>query len=258
MMPEPFAPQTVLVTGATAGFGSAIARRFAAGGARVILAARRADKLAALAYEIGERAHPVVLDVRDRAAVEAAIAALPAPFAEIDLLVNNAGLAMGLEPAQKADLDDWDTMVDTNVKGLMYMTRAVLTGMVARNVGHIVNLGSTAAEFPYPGGNVYGATKAFVHQFSLNLRADLLGTNVRVTDIQPGLCGGTEFSSIRFKGDDAKAAALYADTTPLTADDVADAVVWVATRPAHVNINAVQMMPIVQAFAPLAVKRSTA
>lgn len=257
MTPEPHAPQTVLVTGATAGFGLAIARRFAADGARVILAARRAEKLAELANELGERAHAVLLDVRDRAAVEAAVAALPARFAEIDLLVNNAGLAMGLEPAQKADLDDWDTMVDTNVKGLMYMTRAVLPGMVARDVGHIVNLGSIAGEFPYPGGNVYGATKAFVYQFSLNLRADLLGTNVRVTDIQPGLCGGTEFSNVRFKGDDAKATALYAGTTPLTADDVADAVHWVATRPAHVNINAVQMMPIVQAFAPLAVKRST-
>lgn len=257
MNPKPFAPRTVLVTGATAGFGLAIARRFAADGARIVAAARRAEKLAALATELGERVHTVVLDVRDRAAVEAAIAALPAPFAEVDVLVNNAGLAMGLEPAQLADLDDWETMVDTNVKGLMYMTRTLLPGMVARNVGHIVNLGSTAGAFPYPGGNVYGATKAFVHHFSLNLRADLLGTNVRVTDVAPGLCGGTELSTVRFKGDEARAAALYADTIPLSADDVADAVHWVATRPAHVNINAVQMMPVVQAFAPLAVKRST-
>ncbi|GAC1306292.1 MAG: bifunctional NADP-dependent 3-hydroxy acid dehydrogenase/3-hydroxypropionate dehydrogenase YdfG [Vulcanimicrobiaceae bacterium] len=246
----------MLVTGATAGFGRAIARRFAGDGARVIAAGRRVDRLAELAAELGDRVHTVVLDVRDRAAVEAAVAALPAPFAEIDLLVNNAGLAMGLEPAQLADLDDWETMVDTNVKGLMYMTRTVLPGMVSRNAGHIVNLGSTAAKFPYPGSNVYGATKAFVYQFSLNLRADLLGTNVRVTDIEPGLCSGTELSEIRFKGDVAKAASLYADTTPLTAEDVADAVHWVATRPAHVNINAVQMMPVVQAFGPLAVKRS--
>ncbi|GAC1304584.1 MAG: bifunctional NADP-dependent 3-hydroxy acid dehydrogenase/3-hydroxypropionate dehydrogenase YdfG [Vulcanimicrobiaceae bacterium] len=250
-------PQTVLVTGATAGFGLAIARRFAADGARVVAAGRRADNLERLRDEFGERVHCVVLDVRERAAVEAAIAALPEPFAAVDLLVNNAGLALGLEPAQRATLDDWETMVDTNVKGLLYVTRAILAGMVARDAGHIVNLGSTAAEFPYPGGNVYGATKAFVHQFSLNLRADLLGTAVRVTDIQPGLCGGTEFSNVRFRGDDAKAASLYADTTPLSADDVADAVHWVATRPAHVNINVVQMMPVAQAFAPLAVARST-
>jgi len=256
MTPKASAPQTVFVTGATAGFGLVIARRFVADGARLVAAARRADKLAAVRAELGDLVHTVELDVRDRAAVEAAIAGLPEPFAAIDLLVNNAGLALGLEPAHRALLDDWETMVDTNIKGLMYMTRAVLPGMVARNRGHIVNLGSIAGEFPYPGGNVYGGTKAFVHQFSLNLRADLLGTDVRVTDIQPGLCGGTEFSTIRFKGDDAKAASLYADTMPLSADDVADAVHWVATRPAHVNINAVQMMPVVQAFAPLAVKRS--
>jgi 3-hydroxy acid dehydrogenase/malonic semialdehyde reductase len=249
-------PSVVFITGATAGFGLAIARRFVADGTRVIASGRRADRLAAIGEELGELVHPVVLDVRDRAAVEHAIAALPAPFDAVDVLVNNAGLALGMEPAQEASLDEWDAMIDTNVKGLTYMTRALLPGMVARDRGHIVNLGSTAAEFPYPGGNVYGATKAFVYQFSLNLRADLLGTNVRVTDIEPGMCGGTEFSSVRFRGDDAKAAKVYEGTVPLTADDIADAIHWVATRPPHVNINSMQLMPICQAPGPLAVKRT--
>ena len=185
----------VLVTGATAGFGTAIARRFAADGARIVAAARRAERLEALKAELGaDKVLPLVLDVRDRAAVMKAVEGLPAEWAAVDVLVNNAGLALGLDPAQKADLDDWDTMVDTNVKGLMYLTRAVLPGMIERKCGHVINLGSTAGEWPYPGGNVYGATKAFVRQFSLNLRADLYGTPVRVTDIQPGLVGGTEFS----------------------------------------------------------------
>jgi 3-hydroxy acid dehydrogenase/malonic semialdehyde reductase len=245
----------VLVTGATAGFGAATARRFARDGARVVATGRRTELLDALAREFPGLVHPLELDVRDREAVVAGLAMLPAPFLEIDVLVNNAGLAIGLEPAQDAKLDDWDTMVDTNVKGLMYVTRAVLPGMVARDRGHIVNLGSTAAEFPYPGGNVYGATKAFVHQFSLNLRADLLGKNVHVTDIAPGLCGGTEFSNVRFRGDAEKADAVYAGTTPLSADDIADAIHWVVTRPAHVNINSIQMMPVIQAPGPLAVKR---
>ncbi len=245
----------ILVTGATAGFGAAIARRFAAGGARIVAAGRRRERLDALVAEFGRDViHPLVLDVRDRAAVEAAIAGLPAGFAEIDLLVNNAGLARGLAPAQEADLDGWEAMVDTNVKGLMYVTRAVLPGMVARGRGHIVNLGSTAALYPYPGGNVYGATKAFVRQFSLNLRADLLGTRIRVTDIEPGLVGGTEFSVVRF-GDAQKAAKLYEGADALTPEDIAEAVHWVATLPARVNINSIEMMPVTQAFGPLAVHR---
>lgn len=246
----------LLVTGASAGFGLAIARRFAAEGWRVIAAGRRQDRLAALVEELGAgRALALPLDVRDRAAVAAAIEGLPPTFAEIDALVNNAGLAAGLDPAQGADLDDWDAMVDTNCKGLMYVTRAVLPGMIARDRGHVVNIGSTAGEWPYPGGNVYGATKAFVRQFSLNLRADLFGTRLRVTDIEPGLVGGTEFSSVRFKGDAARAAAPYAGTDPLTPEDIADAVHWVASRPARVNVNTLQVMPVAQSFGPLRVHK---
>ena len=245
----------VLVTGASSGFGLAIARRFAADGARIIAAGRRADRLEALRGELGaDNVLPLVLDVRDRAAVEAAVAGLSGEWAAVDVLVNNAGLARGLEPAQNADLDDWDAMVDTNVKGVMYLTRAVLPGMVARGRGHVVNIGSTAAEFPYPGGNVYGATKAFVRQFSLNLRADLWGTPVRVTDIEPGLVGGTEFSNVRF-GDDARAAAVYEGADALTPEDIADAVHWVASRPARVNVNTLQVMPVAQSFGPLRVHK---
>jgi 3-hydroxy acid dehydrogenase/malonic semialdehyde reductase len=175
----------------------------------------------------------------------------------VDLLVNNAGLALGLSPAQEAEVSDWDRMVATNVTGLIHITRALLPGMVTRNRGHVVNLGSIAGTYPYPGGHIYGATKAFVRQFTLNLKADLVGTNVRVTDIEPGLCGGTEFSAVRF-GDEAKAAAVYRGTTPLTADDIAEAIAWVVGLPAHVNINRIEMMPTCQAPAPLAVKRTEA
>ena len=245
----------VLVTGATAGFGLAIARRFAADGARIIAAGRRQERLEALAAELPGQVLPLALDVADRAAVEAAIAGLPAEWAAIDLLVNNAGLARGLAPAQEASLDDWEAMLDTNVKGVMYLTHAVLPGMVQRNAGHILNIGSTAAEWPYPGGNVYGATKAFVRQFGYNLRADLHGTKVRVTDIEPGLVGGTEFSTVRFGGDAEKAAGVYAGTDPLTPEDIADAVHWVATRPARVNVNLLQVMPVVQSFGPLRVHK---
>ncbi|MBO1075768.1 bifunctional NADP-dependent 3-hydroxy acid dehydrogenase/3-hydroxypropionate dehydrogenase YdfG [Roseomonas marmotae] len=246
----------VLITGATAGFGAAIARLFASeSGARIIAVGRRAERLEKLAEELGrEKVLPLRLDVRDSAAIAAAIEGLPADWAAIDLLVNNAGLALGLEPAQRASLSDWETMIDTNTKGLVAMTRAVLPGMVERDRGHIINIGSTAGEWPYPGGNVYGATKAFVRQFSLNLRADLFGTQVRVTDIEPGLVGGTEFSNVRF-GDDAKAAAVYQGADALTPEDIADAVHWVATRPARVNVNTLQVMPVCQSFGPLRVHK---
>src|SRR6201999_4439242 len=195
---------TVFVTGASSGFGAAVARRFAADGARVIAAARRVDRVKDLASEFGAQVLPLALDVRDRPAVAAAVAGLPAEFSAVDVLVNNAGLALGLNPAQQADLDDWDQMIDTNCKGLVYCTRAILPGMVARRRGHVINLGSVAGTYPYPGGNVYGGTKAFVHQFSLNLRSDLHGTGVRVTSVEPGLSGGTEFSVVRFGGDQDK------------------------------------------------------
>ncbi len=248
-------PAVVFITGASAGFGAAMARRFAAAGSRVIVAGRRIEKLQALAAELGEKALPLVLDVSDRAAVEAAVAGLPAPFAAVDLVINNAGLALGLEPAQRASLDDWQTMIDTNISGLVNVTHALLPGLVARARGHVVNIGSTAGEWPYPGGNVYGASKAFVHQFSMNLRADLLGTPVRVSNVEPGLCGGTEFSTVRFHGDSAKADKVYENTVPLGAEDVAETVYWLATLPAHVNINNVQLMPVCQANGPLAVHR---
>jgi 3-hydroxy acid dehydrogenase/malonic semialdehyde reductase len=171
--------------------------------------------------------------------------------------VNNAGLALGLEPAHRAILDDWEQMVDTNIKGLMYMTRAFLPGMVERGCGHVFNLSSIAGRYPYPGGNVYGGSKAFVRQFSLNLKSDLLGTPVRVTDISPGLCSGTEFSNVRFKGDDEKASKVYDGVQALTATDIAESVYWASTLPAHVNINVIEMMPACQASGPLAVHRQT-
>jgi 3-hydroxy acid dehydrogenase / malonic semialdehyde reductase len=245
----------VFVTGATAGFGAAIARRFVAEGHRVVASGRRVDRLAKLADELGDAVLPFPLDVTDRAATDTVAERLPPAFAAIDVLVNNAGLALGLEPAQRANLDDWETMIDTNVTGLVRMTRSLLPGMVERGRGHIVNLGSVAGSFAYAGGNVYGATKAFVEHFTLNLRADLLGTPIRVTNVEPGLVGGTEFSNIRFKGDDAKAGKTYEGLQPLMPDDVADAVFWVATRPAHVNINNVQMMPVCQAPGGTALSR---
>ncbi|UKY53608.1 SDR family oxidoreductase [Streptomyces inhibens] len=247
---------TVFITGASSGFGTAIARRFAEDGARVIVAARRADRLAELAAELGPAALALELDVRDREAVAQTVRTLPPEFAAIDVLVNNAGLALGLEPAQAAALDDWEQMLDTNCKGLLHCTRAILPGMVARGHGHVINLGSTAGSYPYPGGNVYGATKAFVHQFSLNLRSDLHGTGVRVTCIEPGMCGGTEFSTVRFEGDAKKAEAVYAGMRPLGADDIAASVHWAASQPAHVNINTMELMPVAQSFAPFQVHRS--
>lgn len=245
----------VFITGASAGFGAEIARKFIREGHQVIATGRRTDRLDTLRAELGERLLPLILDVCDREAVRNVTVQLPAAWQAIDVLVNNAGLALGLEMAPRASLEDWETMIDTNTKGLAAMTRSLLPGMVARNRGHVVNLGSIAGSYPYPGGNVYGATKAFVHQFSMNLRADLLGTRIRVTNIEPGLCGGTEFSNVRFKGDDGKAAKVYEGTEPLTAVDIAESVYWATSLPAHVNINSIEMMPVCQAFGPLAVHR---
>jgi 3-hydroxy acid dehydrogenase / malonic semialdehyde reductase len=249
----------VLVTGATSGFGYAIARRFAEDGEQVIAVGRRQERLDALVRELGAlRIHPIKLDVRDNEAVTTAIDGLPPELCAIDVLVNNAGLALGLEPAQQAKVENWEEMVDTNIKGLMYLTRAVLPGMVTRDQGLIINIGSVAGNYAYPGGNVYGASKAFVHMFSLNLRADLTGTRVRVTDVQPGLVGGTEFSSVRFKGDQDRVKNMYQGANALTPDDVAEAVHWIAHLPPRVNINTLEMMPVSQTFGPLQVHRTPA
>jgi 3-hydroxy acid dehydrogenase/malonic semialdehyde reductase len=212
------------------------------------------ERLEALTSEFGARILPLALDVRDRPAVAAAVAGLPAEFEAVDLLVNNAGLALGLNPAQDADLDDWDQMIDTNCKGLVHCTRAILPGMVARGRGHVINLGSVAGTYPYPGGNVYGGTKAFVHEFSLNLRSDLHGTGVRVTCVEPGMAD-TEFSLVRFAGDKGKADNVYAGMQPLTADDIAESIHWAATLPQHVNVNTIELMPTAQSFAPFQVAR---
>ncbi len=248
-------PFTVLVTGATAGFGAAFARRFVRDGHRVIATGRRVERLDALAAELGALLLPAPLDVTDAAAVAEFLDALPEGWRAIDVLINNAGLALGLSPAWEAKLSDWDRMVATNVTGLIHMTHAVLPGMVARNFGVIINLGSVANYYPYPGGHVYGASKAFVKQFSLNLRADLVGRNIRVTDLEPGLVGGSEFSAVRF-GDAEKAAKVYEGTTPLTPEDIAEAAAWVVSLPPHMNVNRMELMPTCQASGALTVKRT--
>jgi 3-hydroxy acid dehydrogenase/malonic semialdehyde reductase len=245
---------TALVTGASAGIGEACVLMLAQAGAQVVLAGRRRDRLEALAAKLPTASHVIELDVRSRGDVEKVLGALPAPFADVDILVNNAGLGLGLESAHEASLDDWETMVDTNCKGLVYVTRALLPGMVRRNRGHVVNLGSVAATYPYPGGNVYGATKAFVHQFSQNLKADLVGTRVRVTDVQPGMVE-TDFSLVRFKGDAERARKVYAGLDPLTPADIADIVLFCVTRPAHVNLNVIEVMPADQGFGGFNFKR---
>ncbi len=247
--------KTILITGASSGFGEACARKYRGPQTRLILAARRLDKLETLQQELSDTESLVLqLDVRDRKGVAETLAGLPEPFQDVDILINNAGLALGLEPAHEADLDNWETMVDTNIKGLMYCTRQILPGMVKRQRGHIVNIGSVAGSTPYPGGNVYGATKAFVKQFSSNLRSDLHGTPIRVTNIEPGLAE-TEFSIIRFNGDAERAAEVYQGTQPLTADDIAEMVYWVTSLPPHININRLEVMPVCQVWAPFSICR---
>ncbi len=245
----------VFITGASAGFGAEMARTFVRNGHQVVMAARRRERLEALAAELGESALPIAMDVTDKTSIDEALAMLPQSWRQIDVLVNNAGLALGTAPAHEAPLDDWETMIATNCKGLVTMTRALLPAMVERGSGLVINLGSVAGHYPYPGGNVYGATKAFVEQFTLNLRADLAGTGVRATNLAPGLCGGTEFSNVRFHGNDAAAAKVYEGTTPLTPKDIAETAYWIATLPGHININSIEMMPTCQGFAPFNIKR---
>ena len=245
----------VLITGASAGFGKALAERLVAHGHRVIGCARRLDKLNALADTLGEAFLPVVMDVSDTASIPQIIADLPADFKQIDVLVNNAGLALGTEPAHNASLDDWIRMIDTNIKGLMALTHAVLPAMVARDSGYIINVGSIAGSWPYFGGNVYGATKAFVKQFSLNLRADLLGTQVRVTNLEPGNVAGTEFSNVRYHGDDDKAAQVYDGFKTMTGDDIGDILLWLIESPAHINVNRLEVMPVAQTYNGLTIAK---
>ena len=246
-----------LITGATAGFGTAICRMLIQAGYFVIGTGRRTERLASLKVELGEKFLPLTFDISDRLATQEAIKSLPTLWENIDLLVNNAGLALGLESADKANLDDWEQMIDTNIKGLVNITRFVLPQMVERNTGYIINIGSIAGNYAYPGGNVYGGTKAFVKQFSLNLRADLAGKNIRVTNLEPGLCGGTEFSNVRFKGDDKRAEKVYENVQYVTPQDIANMVLWLNQQPEHVNINRIEVMPTAQTFAPLNVARNS-
>lgn len=247
--------KTALITGATSGFGAATARRFVAEGWKVIVTGRRAERLDALVAELGsgDKAHALVFDVQDTGAIQKEIDGLPAEFADIDLLVNNAGLALGTGAAQDCDLSDWMTMIDTNTKGLVAMTRILLDKLIARK-GAIVNLASIASNWPYPGGNVYGATKAFVQQFSLGLRCDLAGTGVRVTSIEPGL-SESEFTLVRTGGNKEAYDKLYGGADPLQPEDIAESIFWVATLPAHVNINSLEVMPVSQSWSPFAIHR---
>jgi 3-hydroxy acid dehydrogenase / malonic semialdehyde reductase len=245
---------SILITGATSGIGEASALALEGLGKPLVIVGRRAQRLASLKARIKGECHVLELDLCDTVAIQQAIASLPPEFAQVEVLVNNAGLALGLEKAPTADLADWDTMLDTNVRALVHVTRHVLPGMVARNRGHIVNMGSVAGTYPYSGGNVYGATKAFVEQFSLHLRADLIGTRVRVTNIEPGMVA-TEFSEVRFKGDSEKAKAVYQGFEPLTAADIGDVVRYVVSLPERVNVNRLELMSVDQAFAGFSVHR---
>ena len=250
-------PKTVLITGATSGIGEAAARAFANAGWRVIATGRRAQRLQALVASLGaDRVHPAAFDVTDEAARDAALAALPESFRHIDLLINNAGLALGTKPAQQADLAQWKQMIDTNVTALASLTHKLLPGLIGRR-GAIINLSSVAASYPYTGGNAYGGTKAFVKQFSLGLRSDLHGTGVRVTSIEPGLTQ-TEFTVVRTSGDQSASDALYRGAKPLTGDDIAAAMLWVAELPPHFNINRLELMPVSQSFAGFQVARGDA
>jgi 3-hydroxy acid dehydrogenase/malonic semialdehyde reductase len=243
--------QIVLITGASSGIGAACTKIFAASGAKLILAARRLEKLQELVETFPQNnVHLLKLDVRDRIAVESAISTLPPEFSPIDILINNAGLSRGLDKLHEGDFQDWEDMIDTNIKGLLYLTRYVVPGMVERGSGHIINIGSIAGHQTYPKGNVYCGTKAAVKAISEGLKQDLLGTHIRVTSVDPGMVE-TDFSNVRFHGDTQRAEKVYQGVTPLTPDDVADVIFFCATRPAHVNINEVILMPVDQASATL-------
>ena len=248
--------KTAVITGATSGFGRSCAERFAEEGWKLVLIGRRAKRLEEMWKELSVKTDilTITLDVQDRGKVFETFESLPVDFSKIDVLVNNAGLAMGLAPAFKADINDWDTMIDTNIKGLVYCTRALLPGMVKRNAGQIINIGSISGNWPYPGGNVYGATKAFVQQFSRNLRADLHGTKIRVTNLEPGIAE-TEFSIVRFKGDEERADKVYKDVQALKAGDISDIVWWIANTPEHINVNQIEVMPTCQTWGPLKIHR---
>ena len=246
----------IFISGASAGFGLAMAKRFASAGHKIIAAARREDRLINLKKEFGDLVYPLAVDISNKNELHLALKSLPNEWSEVDVVINNAGLALGFDSAQKSSLEDWETMVQTNINGVLYLTHYFLPFMVKRNSGHIINLGSVAGEFPYPGGNVYGATKSFIHQFSLNLRADVLGTNVKVTVVEPGMCM-SEFSQVRFKGDLEKAENVYKGMKPLSAEDIAETVEWIMTRPSHVNINVISLMPVDQAFNGFAINRKS-
>ncbi len=248
--------RTILITGATSGFGRAAAKRFVDAGWRVIATGRRAERLDALADELGrDRVHTAAFDIRDEAAMRAALDALPENFRAIDVLVNNAGLALGTAPAQRADLLQWKQMIDTNITALVTMTHALLPGLIERK-GAILNIGSVAGSYPYNGGNVYGGTKAFVSQFALNLRCDLHGTGVRVTSIEPGMAE-TEFTLVRTSGDSATSDTLYKGADPISAEDIAETMFWIANLPPHLNVNRIEVMPVRQSFAGFQVARDT-
>jgi serine 3-dehydrogenase (NADP+) len=249
-------PKTALITGATSGFGRAAAARFAAAGWRIVATGRRSERLDALAEALGpERIHTACFDMRDEVAMRAAIDAFPDGFRDIDVLINNAGLALGTAPAQRADLAQWKQMIDTNVTALVTMTHLLLPGLIERK-GAILNIGSVAGSYPYTGGNVYAGTKAFVSQFSLDLRCDLHGTDVRVTSIEPGMAE-TEFTLVRTGGDQAASDTLYKGAQPMTAEDIAETLYWIATLPPHLNINRIEVMPVRQSFAGFQVARHT-
>ncbi|MEH2299427.1 SDR family oxidoreductase [Nostoc sp.] len=251
--------QIILITGASSGIGTACAKIFAGAGAKLILAARRLERLQHLADTLSKDFSPEIhllqLNVRDRNAVESAISTLPSAWSDIDILINNAGLSRGLDKLHEGSFQDWEDMIDTNVKGLLYLSRYVVPGMVSRDRGHVVNLGSIAGHQTYPGGNVYCATKAAVRAISEGLKQDLLGTRVRVTSVDPGMVE-TEFSEVRFHGDTERANKVYQGVTPLTADDVADVIFFCVTRSPHVNINEVVLMPVDQASATLVNRRT--